>query len=144
MSRPYIALGAVLLGTSGMLLASSVYDGGILEWAMTALATALGLLSLTAGLASARGPRIVDSEALERWNPGAAPRRGDMLIGYGLLTQDDLDRALAYQKGTDKRLGQVLVDLGLVSHADLAQVLEEQLSRREGRLIWGAGARLIT
>jgi len=134
----------VLLGISGILLASSVYDGGVVEWTMTGLAMALGLLSLTSGLAAARGPRIVDAEALERWTPAAAPRLGDMLMSYGLITQEDLDRALAYQKGTDKRLGQVLVELNLVSHADLAQVLEEQLSRREGRLVWGAGARLVT
>jgi type IV pilus assembly protein PilB len=67
-----------------------------------------------------------------------------MLVSYGLLTQADLDRALAYQQGTGKRLGQILVELDLVTHAQVAQVLEEQLSRREGRLMWGAGAQLIS
>ena len=66
-----------------------------------------------------------------------------MLLSYGLLTQADLDRALACQEGTKKRLGQILVELDLVTHAQVAQVLEEQLSRREGRLMWGAGARLV-
>ena len=143
MSRPYLALGAVLLGVSGILLASAVYDGGPLEWVTALLAALLGVLSMLAGATQSRIPRV-DPQMQSQWNPDAAPRLGDMLVGYGLLTQTDLDRALAYQQGTGKRLGQILVELDLVTHAQVAQVLEEQLSRREGRLMWGAGAQLIS
>jgi len=142
MSRPYLSLGAVLLGVSGILLASAVYDGGPLQWVTALLAASLGVLSMLAGATAPRLPRV-EPGTHTQWNPDAAPRLGDMLLGYGLLTQADLDRALACQEGTKKRLGQVLVELDLVTHAQLAQVLEEQLSRREGRLVWGAGARLV-
>ena len=142
MSRPYMALGAVLLGVSGILLASAIYDGERLQWLTSLLAAALGVLSLVAGAAQPRQPRV-DAGMHSEWNPDAAPRLGDMLLDYGLLIEADLERALTYQKGTDKRLGQVLVELELVTHAQVAQVLEEQLSRREGRLVWGAGARLV-
>ena len=143
MSRPYLALGAVLLGVSGILLASAVYDGGPLEWVTALLAALLGVLSMLAGATQSRIPRV-DPQMHSQWNPDAAPRLGDMLVSYGILTQADLDRALAYQQGTGKRLGQILVELDLVTHAQVAQVLEEQLSRREGRLMWGAGAQLIS
>jgi len=142
MSRPYLALGAVLLGASGIMFASAIYDGERLQWLTALLAASLGVLSLIAGAAHPRHPRV-DAGMDSQWNPEAAPRLGDMLVTYGLLSEADLERALTYQKGTDKRLGQVLVELELVTHAQVAQVLEEQLSRREGRLVWGAGARLV-
>ena len=31
----------------------------------------------------------------------------------------------------------------LATHAQVAQVLEEQISRREGRLLWGVGEELL-
>ena len=142
MSRPYLSLGAVLFGVSGILLASAVYDGGPLEWVTTLLAASLGVLSMLAGVSASRLPRV-EPDIHTQWHPDAAPRLGDMLLSYGILTKADLDRALAYQEGTKKRLGQILVELNLVTHAELAQVLEEQLSRREGRLMWGAGERLV-
>ncbi|MCJ7752358.1 MAG: hypothetical protein MUQ65_14930, partial [Armatimonadetes bacterium] len=58
MSRPYLALGAVLLGVSGILLASSVYDGGTLEWVTALLAALLGVLSMLAGATRSRLPRV--------------------------------------------------------------------------------------
>jgi len=66
-----------------------------------------------------------------------------MLLSYGLISEGELDRALRRQERTEKRLGRVLVEMKLVTHAQVAEVLEEQLSRREGRLLWGAGQRLI-
>ena len=54
MSRPYLSLGAVLLGVSGILLASAVYDGGPLQWVTALLAASLGLLSMLAGATAAR------------------------------------------------------------------------------------------
>jgi type IV pilus assembly protein PilB len=66
-----------------------------------------------------------------------------MLISYGLITQDDLTKALDLQKQCGKRLGQVLVEMKLISHEEVARVLEEQLSRRENRLLWGRGESLV-
>lgn len=60
------------------------------------------------------------------------PRLGEYLIEKGLLTRQDLDAALAYQKGEHRAgrqllLGQALRELGLV-HADiLDQAITEQI-----------------
>lgn len=142
MSRPCLTLGAVLLGVSGIMFASAVYDSGRMELTTALLAATLGVLTMLAGASQSAHPRV-DALAHSQWNQDAAPRLGDMLIGYGLITQEDLDRALERQEGSGKRLGQVVVEMKLVTHADVAQVLEEQLSRREGRLVWGTGAQLL-
>jgi len=52
---------------------------------------------------------------------------GEILIGAGLLTKEQLGKALQVQRGTTKRLGEVLVELGLVSELDIASALSKQL-----------------
>ncbi len=61
-------------------------------------------------------------------------RIGDILIGSGILTQEQLDRALTIQSaGSEgnrhrkKRLGKILVELGFVSEDQLANALAVQL-----------------
>lgn len=66
----------------------------------------------------------------------AAPLLGQMLLQRAMITRQDLDRALALQKGSNQRLGEVLVDMELLTHADLAEVLEEQLAERDEGLVW--------
>src|SRR5258708_2387815 len=66
-------------------------------------------------------------EAPARGGPPATPEKvvrvGDLLLERGLLTQAQLEHALAYQKerGHKKLLGEVLVELKLISEE---QVLE--------------------
>jgi hypothetical protein len=108
----------------------------------------IGALLILAGLVVvfvATRPRPMDREpaASPRFDPEAAPPLGQMLIKYGLISQSDLDNALRRQKDCKKRLGRVLVDMGLVTYEQVAQVLEEQLSRRENRLLWGRGQMLV-
>jgi signal transduction histidine kinase len=67
------------------------------------------------------------------------PRLGDSLIEKGLLTQDDLKRALAYQKergakGDRILLGQSLVDLGLIDRAKLDAAVTEQIAQLQEAL----------
>jgi len=52
---------------------------------------------------------------------------GKMLLKSGIITQDQLDKALREQKNSNKRLGHLLIDMGLVSEDDLLKVLGEQL-----------------
>ena len=66
----------------------------------------------------------------------AAPLLGQMLLQRAMITRQDLDRALALQKGSSQRLGEVLVGMELLTHADLAEVLEEQLAERDEGLVW--------
>jgi type IV pilus assembly protein PilB len=52
---------------------------------------------------------------------------GALLVTSKLLTQEQLDRALAEQAATSKSLGRILIDDGLLSEADLVSVLAGQL-----------------
>jgi hypothetical protein len=51
---------------------------------------------------------------------------GRVLVEQGLLTGDELERALAQQQTTGRRLGETIVELGFVSSPDLASALATQ------------------
>ena len=51
---------------------------------------------------------------------------GEALVDRGLLSERDLDRALAHQARTGGRLGQILVATGMVRRQDLYRLLSEQ------------------
>ncbi|MBI4513851.1 MAG: type IV-A pilus assembly ATPase PilB [Gemmatimonadetes bacterium] len=51
---------------------------------------------------------------------------GDLLIREGLITQEQLDRALLEQRQSGTRLGFNLVSLGFVSETDLTRILARQ------------------
>jgi general secretion pathway protein E len=55
-------------------------------------------------------------------------RLGEMLMARGLLSADDLDRALELQKERGEKIGKVLVDLGFVAQREVLNALAEQLS----------------
>ncbi len=60
------------------------------------------------------------------------PRLGEYIVQKGLLTEEDLRKALAYQQeqssgGKQTLLGQALTDLKLVSRETLDQVITEQI-----------------
>ncbi|GAB4540292.1 MAG: hypothetical protein Fur002_06770 [Anaerolineales bacterium] len=60
------------------------------------------------------------------------PRMGESLVQKGLITESDLQKALAYQKsesakGRQCMLGQALVELNLLERDTLDQVVTEQL-----------------
>ncbi|MBN8644837.1 MAG: type II/IV secretion system protein [Planctomycetes bacterium] len=62
--------------------------------------------------------------------PGATPSQrrfqlGDVLIGKGLLTQEQLDQALTEQRtgGNNRLLGEVLVEMGFVTEAQVMECL---------------------
>jgi len=67
------------------------------------------------------------------------PRLGDYLLEKGLINQEDLDRALAVQKGkieegTTVLLGQVLRGLELIDSQTLDQVITEQILQLQSAL----------
>jgi hypothetical protein len=51
---------------------------------------------------------------------------GRLLVEQGLLTDDELERALVLQQTTGKRLGETIVELGFVSGPDLSSALATQ------------------
>ena len=58
--------------------------------------------------------------------PRGRGRLGEILMADGMITQEDLDRALARQRETGQILGRVLTDMGLVTQADLLAALTSQ------------------
>ena len=54
-------------------------------------------------------------------------RLGDLLTSVGLITEEQLERALAVQKENHKRLGAVLIEEGIISEQHLIETLELQL-----------------
>jgi hypothetical protein len=75
-------------------------------------------------------------EAAEQaWRP-----LGELLLEKGLVTEDELERALKEQKETEKLLGAILVDRGFVSGPALAIALAEQYGvELEGQRGFGTG-----
>ena len=60
--------------------------------------------------------------------PAAASgdRLGDLLIKEGLITKDQLDKALAEQRSSGSRLGYALVKLGFVQETEITKMLARQ------------------
>lgn len=56
-----------------------------------------------------------------------AGKLGKLLLNYGLITEEQLDVALAQQRKTGQRLGQILVSMGFLDERSLLEVLEFQL-----------------
>lgn len=52
---------------------------------------------------------------------------GELLVGRGLVTEDQLNQALTEQRASGKRLGNILVELGFLGERVLTDVLAEQL-----------------
>lgn len=57
----------------------------------------------------------------------AYKRLGDMLVGVGLITEDQLKSALESQKKSGKKLGNVLVEQGVITQQQMFDTLERQL-----------------
>ena len=56
-------------------------------------------------------------------------RLGELLLGRGLLTPDQLETALTQQRRTGERLGRVLLTLGFVRRLDLGRTLADRWGR---------------
>lgn len=63
--------------------------------------------------------------------PSAAMKKiriGDLLVENGLITAEQLQKALAEQRRLGSKLGRTLIDLGYVSENDMLELLSRQLS----------------
>ena len=54
-------------------------------------------------------------------------RLGDTLVADGVLSEEQLSKALGIQKGSGKRLGEVLVDSGMLTEEEIARALSRQM-----------------
>ena len=50
-----------------------------------------------------------------------------MLVGVGVITEEQLQAALKEQKGSGKKLGTVLIEKGFIDQMQLFKTLERQL-----------------
>lgn len=55
-------------------------------------------------------------------------RLGDLLVNAQLITQEQLESALALQKGSGRRLGRVLVDSKFISEVQISEALAKQFN----------------
>ena len=55
-----------------------------------------------------------------------APKLGEMLIKHKLITEDQLQKALAHQKAEGGKLGRNLVDMGFIKDEQITQLLSQQ------------------
>ncbi len=67
------------------------------------------------------------------------PRLGDYLLKRGLVTEEELEHALAYQKartaaGEPRLLGQTLVELGYITRSELDEAVTEQIIKLRAAL----------
>lgn len=62
----------------------------------------------------------------EMGSMSAYQRIGDLFVAEGLLTQEQMQQALAWKANTKKRLGEVLAELGFVREDDVAAALAKQ------------------
>src|SRR5512139_1332832 len=60
-------------------------------------------------------------------SPQAKRHIGQILISFGVLTEDQLRIALLEQMKTKRPLGKILVELGFISEATLRDALSEKL-----------------
>jgi MSHA biogenesis protein MshE len=51
---------------------------------------------------------------------------GNILVGAGIITIDELNEALETQKSTGHKLGETLINLGMISIEDLQMALDFQ------------------
>ena len=61
-------------------------------------------------------------------------RLGDLLIRQNVLTEEELKKALALQKGTGKKIGEVLVDNGMITEEMIVRALQAQLGLKVAHL----------
>lgn len=60
-------------------------------------------------------------------NPQKKLRLGDVLVQSGVITEEQLGKALEAQKGSGRKLGETLVDEGMVSEEGICNALSSQL-----------------
>ena len=75
-------------------------------------------------------PELLDLDSFRpedaRWRP-----IGEVLVGAGALTREELQEALQEQRRSGQRLGEVLIEAGRISWLSLAQAIAEQTSESE-------------
>ena len=81
-----------------------------------------GHLHFTVGV-SRKSLRIRAGQIIDGTSDTAGEHLGDVLVRYGLLSQEDLERAVVKVLGERRRLGSVLLELGLLESARIQEAV---------------------
>jgi hypothetical protein len=76
--------------------------------------------------------------AVERHQGGPRALFGELLVRQRLITQEQLDRAIAHQQGTGALLGEILAEWNLITHQHVQEVLHRQRRLRTTAAFIGA------
>ena len=117
-----------------MMLEVNPEDAGALDGLASAYATLGETEKLAAiqarltALATGDGqpPPVEASATTLPTRPRRIGRLGDLLVGYGLISQQQLERALLEQRANGDRLGRVLIRHGVISDDQLVGFLSRQ------------------
>ncbi len=138
--RPWIgwlqlSIGLGLATIAGLWLGRAWAEGtNLLSWVLGTVSLVMGVLIAMAGMRTATPPREIKQfqppkQRPRRWRDRPLPYLGELLVNkYHLITDTELQDALAEQKMRGGRLGQIMVALGLLEYEQLAEVLEDQLA----------------
>ena len=127
MRRASLFLGLIIAMLSGTVFGYAWLANNAAWWWVGCLSMLSGVLMLLSGLHLRSSSSGVESAA---GSHEGKPLLGELLtLRYGLITEADLQRALARQRKTRQRLGMILVEMGALTFQQLAEVLEEQISR---------------
>ena len=70
---------------------------------------------------------LMDAPADNHHPAGTSPWLGDILVNRGVVTEAQVEEAIALQKTTTMRMGQIIIDKGWASEMDVLSALGEQL-----------------
>ena len=65
--------------------------------------------------------------AISALAPGEKPRIGELMVARGLITDEQRELALQYQRTTGKMMGEILVEFGVITRFQLTQLLAWRL-----------------
>ena len=71
---------------------------------------------------------VIETSNGKKTNGSKRPKRlGDILIAAGLVTDEQIEEALAKHKGSGKRMGTILQEEGLITELEMIEALQMQL-----------------
>ncbi|MDR7486055.1 MAG: response regulator [Armatimonadota bacterium] len=79
------------------------------------------------GIAGRAGKGAAGGDQGQTRTDRTVTRLGEVLVVHGLITEEQLARALEAQSGNGRRLGQILVEQGALTEDDIAWALSHQL-----------------
>jgi len=124
--RYRLYLGAVSALVAGVAFGYGLATRSTDYWFVGSIGLVSAGLLMLSGLSWWRTPSELYDKSKRQ---GERPLLGELLVRkYKLITEDELELALAQQRKTHRRLGVELVRMGLLTLPQLAGLLEEQLA----------------